>query len=222
MRPIQDCPTGSYCAAVRHTASTFARIKISGRGAHASRPHLGINCAEAAALVTNAICAIKGDPRLAWSCKVTGIQCGGTATNIIPDSAQLVVDVRAQTNDQMDELLAKLKAAVTGAAASVGASATVETPDGVIPAAVYDEDLVGEVRESIVRLFGEDHLAPDCGGGGEDFHYFKQKKPALRAAYFGVGAGCTPGLHARDMHFESERIRGGVDILVDMALKFVG
>ena len=55
VRPIQDIPTGTCAAAVRHTSSTFADIVIHGRTAHASRPHLGVNCAEVAAAVTQAV-----------------------------------------------------------------------------------------------------------------------------------------------------------------------
>ncbi|MDY6011166.1 MAG: amidohydrolase [Duodenibacillus sp.] len=222
IRPTQDCPTGSMCAAVNHTSSAFIKIDLKGRATHASRPHLGVNCAEAAAMVTLAIAAIKIDPRLAWSAKVTGIHCGGAASNIIPDSAQIIVDARAQTNAAMDELVAKLRAAVAGAAAAFGAEATVNFGGPVIPAAEYDEDLTEEVRESIRRLIGEDKLAPDCGGGGEDFHFFKKHKPSIRAAYFGVGVGATPGLHARDMHFDPEYLRNGLKVLVDLALKHVG
>lgn len=222
VRPQQDCPAGSMTAAVRHTSSAFVRIDITGQAAHASRPHLGVNCAEAAALVTMAVNTVRIDPRLAWSAKVTGIACGGAATNIIPENATVLMDVRSQTNAGMDELLQKIRVAAQNAAQSVGAQARVSTPDGVLPACDYDETLVDEVRERIVALFGKERLAPDCGGGGEDFHHFRKHKPSIRAAYFGVGAGCAPGLHARDMHFDPEYLRDGVKLLVDLALRQVG
>ena len=197
VRPVQDIPAGTCCAAVRHSASTFLCVEIEGKSAHAARPHLGVNCAEAAALITNAICAIKMNPALTWSCKVTSISAVSSASNIIPDRGELVLDVRAQTNELMDELLEKVRRAIEGAASSIGAKATIKFPGGVIPAAIYDEDLVAEVAQTIKEELGADKLAPDCGGGGEDFHYFKQAKPNMKAAYFGLGAGCTPGLHAR-------------------------
>lgn len=109
VRPIQDIPTGTCAAAVRHTSSTFADIVIHGRTAHASRPHLGVNCAEVAAAVTQAVAAIKGDPAKVWSCKVTSIQACAAAVNIIPDTATLKLDIRAQTNELMDELLEKVR-----------------------------------------------------------------------------------------------------------------
>ena len=145
-----------------------------------------------------------------------------SAPNIIPDAARIVLDARAQTNDLMDEMISKVEAAVKGAAAAVGAQGEVHTLGRVIPAADYDEELVNEVRESIIKTVGADKLAPDCGAGGEDFHFFKRHKPSIKAAYFGVGAQPAPGLHARDMHFESHWLENGVKVLVDMALKKLG
>ncbi|MCF0252770.1 MAG: amidohydrolase [Duodenibacillus sp.] len=222
VRPIQDIPAGTMCAAVRHTSSTLLKIEVTGRGAHGSRPHLGVNCAEAAALITNAICAIKLNPAMVWSCKVTGIVAAAAATNIIPDKGTLTLDVRAQTNELMQELIGKVRMAAEGAAASIGAKAELVQETDPIPAAVYDEDLVEELREIIRREVGPDKLVKDCGGGGEDFHYFALLRPGLKAAYFGVGAGCTPGLHDRNMHFDPKHLPMGVKVLVAAALSKVG
>jgi len=41
-------------------------------------------------------------------------------------------------------------------------------------------------------------------------------------AYFGVGAGCTPGLHARNMTFDETQLDMGVRVLTAAALKHVG
>ena len=199
VRPIQDIPTGTCAAAVRHTSSTFVDIVIHGRTAHASRPHLGV-----------------------WSCKVTSIQACAAAVNIIPDTATLKLDIRAQTNELMDELLEKVRMAAAGTAAAYGATAEVILPGVVIPAAVYDEDLVAELAGTIREVLGDECLARDCGGGGEDFHFFKKERPHIRAAYFGVGAGCTPGLHARNMTFDETQLDMGVRVLTAAALKHVG
>ena len=183
---------------------------------------MGANAAEAAALVTQAICGIRCNPLKSWSCTVTGIQAGGSVYNIIPDRAVLKLDLRAQTNEIMDELLEKLRRAVENTAASMGAKAKVVVPGIVIPAAVYDEDFVADVAQTIRETLGNDKLAHDCGGGGEDFHFFKKLRPSIRAAYFGVGAGCTPGLHARNMTFDPQHLQMGVDVLTAQTLKILG
>ena len=221
IRPIQDLKAGDMCAAVRHSASTMVKILVHGRAAHASRPHLGINCCEAAAAITQAVAAIKLNPAQTWSVKVTGIKCSSGAVNIIPDEAELWVDSRAATNPLMKELQAKLLAAAQHGAASVGATAEVVRIGGS-PAAEYDKEVVADVTEVIKDVVGEDHFAGDCGGGGEDFHYFKQMKPSIKNAYFGVGVGCEPGLHNRNMHFDPKYLINGVEVLEKTALKYVG
>ena len=72
------------------------------------------------------------------------------------------------------------------------------------------------------EVLGDDKLAKDCGGGGEDFHYFVQKKPSIRTAYIGVGAGVTPGLHDPKMTMNPESLRNGVAVLEKMVLNQVG
>ena len=101
IRPIQDVPAGMLCAAVRHTASTTLTIVIKGRGAHASRPHLGINAIEAAALFI--VHAKKRLPELLAGNAAAGpasssidLVSGGAAENVVPASASVTIDFRYQ------------------------------------------------------------------------------------------------------------------------------
>lgn len=219
VRPIQDIPTGTVCPSVNHTSSTFMHVTLKGLTAHASRPHLGHSTVEAAVLATNAVNSIWMDPSKAWSAKVTNINAAAAAANIVPDHGSMVLDVRAQTNPLMKELLEKIENCIVNAAKCVNCEAEVTTPGGVIPAAEYDEGLVEEMRETIVETLGPDKLARPCGGGGEDFHYFVQKKPGLKAVYIGVGAGATPGLHHPQMTLDAEQLRLGVKVLVAFLTK---
>ncbi len=222
VRPIQDIPDGTVCAAVRHTSSSFVTVDLKGKSAHGARPHLGKSVVEAAVLATNAINSLWLNPLKGWSLKVTTIDCRSSASNIIPDKGRMVLDIRAADNQLMGELIEKMKAAITNACAAVGVEAEINFPGGIIPAAEYDENLVQETAEIIKQTLGEDKLAKDCGGGGEDFHYFVQKKPSIRSAYIGVGAGVTPGLHDPTMTMNAESLRNGVDVLEQMVLRQVG
>lgn len=220
IRPIQDIPNGTMTPAICHGASTFAQVEIIGKGCHGSRPHLGINVCDAVAAVINAINAVKLNPVLAWSCKVTNIKAGSAAPNIIPDKAEMIVDCRAQTNEIMAEMLKKLKTAVTNAAASVGATADIATPNGIIPAANLDDELTAEIAECIKEVVGEANLQPNLlNPGGDDFHYYAQRNPKLKAAYFGLGCAAEPGLHDPSMHFNHDMMPFGVEVLEKMILK---
>ena len=123
----------------------------------------------------------------------------------------------------MTELLEKLRRAVTNAAAALGATAEVTTPGGVIPAAEYDDELTAEVAECIVEAVGEEKLAKELvNPGGEDFHYFVNKYPHIKAAYFGVGAAAAPGLHHQDMQLNKEALPSGTAVLVKMVERKLG
>lgn len=223
IRPIQDLPYGKLSPAVKHASSTFAEIHVTGKSCHASRPHLGINAIEVAAAIINAAAAIKINPNIAWSCKPTIIHGGGTATNIIPDSAVIKFDLRSQTNPDMTELLNKLRTVVENTAAAYGTKAEMLLPGGVIPAANLNKELTAEVAECIAEVVGKENLADEINNpGGEDFHYYASKYPNLKAAYFGVGVAAEPGLHDPKLHFNIDGLQAGVDVLVKMTLKKLG
>lgn len=223
IRPAQDIPFGTLSPAVKHSSSTFVKVELRGRSCHASRPHLGINTIEAAAGIINAAAAIKMNPNFSWSCKPTIINGGGTAVNIVPDHTTIMFDIRSQTNEIMTELLAKFEKVVKNVAAAYDAEAEVIYPGGVIPAAVLDDELTAEVAESIKEVVGADKLMPILNNtGGEDFHYFANRYPKLKAAYFGVGVAAEPGLHHPEMHFNPDGLQNGVDVLVNMTLKKLG
>ena len=90
------------------------------------------------------------------------------------------------------------------------------------PACLYNDDFVAEVAEAIKETAGPDKLAPDCGGGGEDFHNYKLARPEIKAAYFGVGVGATPGLHASTMHFDDTLLPLGVAVFENVVLRHLG
>ena len=204
IRPVQDLPFGKLSPAVHHSSSTFANIKITGRSCHAAA-------------------AIKVNPTVAWSCKATAVKGGGSAYNIIPDSAEVTFDVRSETNEDMTELLDKLRRVAENVAEAYGAKAEFNLPGGVIPAAVLDPALTAEVAECIKEVAGEENLAEELKNpGGEDFHYFARTYPNLKSAYFGVGVAAEPGLHDPNMHFNPDGLQAGVDVLEKITLKKLG
>ncbi|MEG1412465.1 MAG: amidohydrolase [Acidaminococcaceae bacterium] len=223
IRPIQDAPYGKMAPAVCHAASTFVDIKVTGLQCHASRPHLGVNAIDAAVAGIVSMNAIKMNPIIPWSAKVTKFHGGGLATNIIPEVAEITLDVRAQTNATMEELLEKIRKAFKGAALGFGAEVEILTKGGVIPAAELDSELTAEVAECITEVIGKENLIPNLiNPGGEDFHYFVQKRPHIKAAYFGVGCDCQPGLHHPAMKLDKTALPSGVEVIVKMVERKLG
>lgn len=221
IRPIQDVPAGQICPAVNHTASNTLRVEVTGRSAHAARPHLGVNALDVACAIVQGTQNMWFNPTNIWSMKATQLHADQGATNSIPEKAVITFDCRAQTNPLMKDFRERFAKLVEGIATGYGATATISEL-GACPAAEYDDDLKQMVIESIVRTHGQEAVAKDCGGGGEDFHYYKMHKPTMKAAYFGLGVGATPGLHAATMHFDPKYLPMGVDVMVDVVERLIG
>lgn len=222
IRPATDIPDGTVAAALMHSASIFVRIDVEGLSSHASRPHLGVNCAEMLAAIVQNAGLLKFAPTLTWSMKCTKIDVGGAAINVIPDKGYCMYDVRAQTNPLMKDMLEKLEKSAQSTAAAFGGKAKMTLLGDVIPACEYDDELVKEMSDCIAETLGADKLRATSIGGGEDFHFFKIKKPSLRTAYIGVGTGATPGLHHPDMKLNPESLINGVKVMEAFALKYLG
>ncbi len=221
IRPVQDLEPGTCCAAVNHTASTTLSVTIRGRSAHAARPHLGINTIDVGAAVVQAVQSIWLNPVASWSAKCTQFHADQGATNSIPEEARLTFDVRAGTNELMKELLEKMRVAIELTAEAAGATAQLRFGTQC-PAYDYDEALTEEIADVIRTVLGSDKLARPCGGGGEDFHHYRLAKPGLAAAYFGVGVGAAPGLHAANMDFEEKYLPMGTAVFVQWVKRHLG
>ncbi len=222
LRPIQEAKSGQAVPALYHAASAMIDVTIKGLTSHGARPHLGMNAIDAGALVVLAVNSIRTNPVVPCSIKVTGFKAGGAAANAIPDKAELVLDVRAQTNEDMEENMKRIRAAIENAALTNGCKAEVVVRGGV-PAAELDNELTAEMAETIKEVLGEEGLLPSVKTpGGEDFHYFAQKKPELKTAYIGIGCDLKPGLHDPTMSFNKNSLQDGVNIMVAAVLKKLG
>lgn len=213
IRPIQELRYGQACPALLHGARYEAKITVHGKESHGARPHLGANAIDAAALIIMAINAIWLNPVESWSCKAVKITGGSLATNIIPNEAEIILDIRCGTNPLVDELLSRLDTAVKGAAASVGCTAEFTTTSGG-PAADYDAGCVEELRKAIVAVIGEENTrGPIVTSGSDDFHFYRYELPSLKTAFLALGTDAAPGLHDPKMTFNHDAMYTGIEIL---------
>ena len=217
LRPIQEAKYGQAAAALWHSAAAPVKIKLVGVGAHGARPHLGVNAVEAAVLITNAINAIKANPGISHSIKVTKINTGTGANNAIPDEAHMYVDVRCIENKEMETILEKLRTAIELSAKANGTKVkyTIE----LCPAAEYAEELIDTNSDAIKEVMGEEGLIRNLyTAGSEDFHFYA-KRLGCKAGYIGLGSDLTPGLHHKDMSFNRDALYHGTDILIKVIEK---
>lgn len=221
IRPLSDIPAGSMTAEVTHVACATIGVRFIGATAHASRPHQGVNPIDMAASYIGMVNSIHLDPNASWSTKATRINGEPGVYNNTSGWCEVFFDLRAQTNPLLERMLEMMNTMAQSTALAYGGRLEIKQID-YCPASDYDPELVAMIKSCIVEELGSDRLAPATGGGGEDFHFYKVKKPSVRTAYFGVGVGAAPGLHKRDMTFQTQYLVNGVRLWKDIARRLLG
>ncbi|WLR51675.1 M20 peptidase aminoacylase family protein [Bacillus tianshenii] len=213
LRPIQELQDGHASAGIQHGAANVLRGKIFGQDAHAARPHLGTNAIEIGAAIMNHLNMIHLDPMVPHSVKMTSFQAGGEIGNSIPGSGTFLLDLRAQTNEVMQDLKSAVQKTVQKVSELYNVDITLSGNDGVA-AAVIDSEAQQVMAEAVEDTIGKDRLMPPIvTAGGEDFHFYTLKRPSLKAVMLGLGCDLKPGLHHPNMTFNEEALSTGVEIL---------
>lgn len=221
VRPKIEMAMGQASSGIHHGAATLIKGKIKGLQAHGSRPNYGINVVDSLGAIINSVNAIKVDPTIPSSVKITHVRAGGDAINVIPDEAEFSIDVRSQSNEEMEELLEKLNTAILCAGKANGAEVQVNIAARMAAANrnFFMEEVVGS---AIKEVLGEQALvAPPVTPGGEDFHFYTTKKPSIRATMVGLGTDLEPGLHHPEMKFSLKALNNGTAILAQSLKKLV-
>lgn len=211
LRPKQDCRLGYAIPAMYHNASRIMQFSIKGKTAHGSKPHLGVNVADAASLAVQAVNMIWVDPAIPGSVKVTSIKLPGETYNNIPGEAFIALDLRSESNEEIELMKELVMRAVENSTAAVGATAELIFSSGV-PAAEFDEGMIQLAEEVIKDVFGEQgSIGIFKNSGGEDFHYYTQKLNC-KTTYMGLGADAVPGFHNPNVVIDTKALEYGVEI----------
>ena len=222
LRPAEECAVGTAIPAMYYSACVTLEATIGGQTAHAARPHLGINALDAAVSAVQSVNAVHMAPGKSWSAKATRFLCDAGVTNSVPDTARVVFDLRAAENEDMTQLQSRVERAITQSAAAYGATAKIAVLKAM-PAAEIDAEMTALVAEAIKEVLGEAALMPvRSTPGSEDFFHYPVQRPAIKAGFWGLGTGLTPGLHHPDMHFDLNALPVGVKIFKACVIKILG
>ncbi|MBE3568829.1 MAG: M20 peptidase aminoacylase family protein [Bacillales bacterium] len=219
LRPIQELRFGQASPSINHGASASLQGEIHGEDAHAARPQLGQNAIEVGAALVNALNQIHFDPRIPYSVKLTSFHAGGDAANLIPGKASFRMDIRAQTNETMKQLLERISKIFQSLEIQFGAKIHAKIESDVKAAAIHPE-AERIMAKAIIQTLGKEGLVPSVlTTGGEDFHYYTFHKPDLKATMLGLGCDLRPGLHHPNMTFQTDAIFTGIEILANAVIR---
>ncbi|HAQ06595.1 MAG TPA: amidohydrolase [Bacillus bacterium] len=213
LRPKEEVPLGKCSSGIINGAARFVSGEIIGEDAHGARPHQGNNSIEIGATLVNEFSKIHLNPMVPYSVKMTTFHAGAQSKNVIPGHATFDLDLRAQTNEVMDQLNDAVYK-ITDAAAAINGVKIVLKTEAQIAAAQIHPDAQRLMEQAIVQTIGAENLVqPYMSAGGEDFHFYTIKRPKIKATMLGLGCDLSPGLHHPKMTFDKEALFTGIEIL---------
>ncbi|WP_406063533.1 amidohydrolase [Streptomyces sp. NBC_01077] len=180
-------------------ASDSFRVTLFGRGGHGSSPETAVDpVVLAAAVVMRLQTVVSREIGPAQTGVVTvGSLHAGTKENIIPDSAELWINVRSTTPAVRDRILAAVTRIVRAEAVASGAPKEPEfTPLNSFPVTVNDAAATAFVQESLTEVLGEGRVftLTQIITGSEDFGTFGTAL-GVPSVFWHFG-GADPALYA--------------------------
>ncbi|WP_332888657.1 M20 peptidase aminoacylase family protein [Salipaludibacillus keqinensis] len=213
LRPVQELSDGEFAPGISHGAASFVKGVIQGEDAHGARPHLNTNAIQVGAELVQAINSMNFDPLVPHSMKVTSFHSGGENTNIIPGNATFTIDIRAQNNDLMEEMMEQLEKTIHFLSERHTIFLNTEL-EASMKAAMINEDAQSIIEDAICETLGKQTLRPVMTTtGGDDFHFYTIKRPQLKASMLAIGCNLKPGLHHPQMTFNHGMIPEAVKVL---------
>ncbi|PLS16180.1 amidohydrolase [Bacillus sp. M6-12] len=213
LRPIEEVPHGKASSGIIHGASVTMEGKISGFDGHGARPHLSVNAIEVLSAIVEQLKGVHLNPLVPYSVKMTQASAGGQNSNIIPGSGTFHLDLRAQSNDAMEELISKVEHVIVKTGELYRVEIQFKLTERVY-AAVISDKAEKMMAKAIQLAMGEEaYVHPIITPGGEDFHFYTKERPNIKATMLGLGCDLQPGLHHPYMNFKREALISGIEIM---------
>lgn len=191
---------GTHAGPMLSTASSI-KITIHGKGSHGSMPELGVDpVVLASTIVVRLQTIVAREVAPAETAVVTvGAIHAGSKSNIIPDSAELLINTRAYSTEVADHMHAAIERLVR--AECEGARCPQEPEFEYFsryPLTSNDEETTGTVRTAFDAYFGEDSVDMERVVASEDFSIIPGAF-GVPYCYWGLGGfadqASAPGNH---------------------------
>ncbi|HEU5444701.1 MAG TPA: M20 aminoacylase family protein [Pseudolabrys sp.] len=197
-------------------AADALTIDIEGVGAHAARPHLGVDTVLVGAQIINALQSVVSrnvDPLKSAVVSICMFRAGNT-DNVIPQTVQLRGTARSLAPEVRDLLEKRLPVVVESTATAYGAKAKLTYKRGY--PVLVNHDKQTEFAASVAsQIAGQDKV--DTGlppmMGAEDFSFMLNARPG---AFIWIGNGASAGLHHPSYNFNDEVIPFGTSYWVKL------
>ena len=204
------------------------RIRIEGKGGHASSPHLAVDPVPVAAELVLALQTLVGRTVDAFDPAVLTIAriAAGTTSNVIPEFAEVEGTLRSVSEKTREQVHDGIHRVAHHVAAAHGCAATTEVEKGY-PVTINDAAFVAFARDVLHDLLGPEQVtdmrAPVMGA--EDWSYVLQRVPGCMA-FLGV---CPPdakpataaACHSNRMRLDEGAMAVGIATHAAVALSYL-
>ena len=208
-------------------AADYFTIIVQGKGCHGSAPQNGIDALTAASHILLALQEIHARelPPREEAVLTIGTFQGGTAPNVIADTAALAGTIRTYSEETRSFLKERMQAISAAVAQAYRATAKVEFGSGC-PTLVNDKELGKRLHASLkdnlnanMVLNAADLSGTARGGGSEDFAYISQEVPSVMMALAAGGPDQGYGYpqHHPKVRFDESVLPIGVAAFVSCA-----
>lgn len=211
-----NLPTGTIASSLDGLlANSKLRAVFHGVASHASlAPHEGRSALLGAAAAT---LAVHGMPRFPGheTRVAVGRISGGTSSNIVPDRAEMLLETRADEGAVNEDLQARVRTALRGAAETYGLAVDIELIGGVTtaradrPAVALVEAAAAAEGLRVVRARAEDGVASDDATA---FMRRVQERGGV-ASYIGIGSTLAAPHHTPSFDLDEAALPLGVALL---------
>lgn len=197
-------------------------VKVQGKGAHSSTPHLGIDplmIVNTMYTMLNSLVGKEADP-FQTAVLTIGKMGGGVAANIIPDTAVLEGGLRCYDAGTRNHLTKRIYEIIDDVTKTMRGSYTVEKIS--TPSIMNDEALCEAMDPYIEEIVGKGNvaLAERPLSGTEDFSYISEQVPSM---YLWLGAGNKENypLHNPNVVFDEKALPIGAAVLANCAINWL-
>ncbi|MDO6406679.1 amidohydrolase [Pantoea phytobeneficialis] len=168
------------------------QINISGKGAHAARPHEGI---DAIVIASHIVTALQHLPSRVFSALASVVVSvtrftAGNSWNVLPHQVELEGTVRTHDAAIRAEIPQRIRSLIAGIAAGFDGGAELVWQPG--PPSLINTPAWAEVALHLAQQQGYDIHTATPQMGGEDFAFYLHQVPGV---FVNIGSASTHGLH---------------------------
>ncbi|MDO5713503.1 MAG: M20 family metallopeptidase [Tissierellia bacterium] len=216
-----DSGTVQYTKGVMTASMDSWEINIKGKGGHSSMPQVCIDPNVIANQIYQALNILPGrevDPSANLSF-VVGVIEGGTAVNIIPDTARLSAGMRSLDIPSRDHLAPRVEEIVDHCVKMWRGEYTINHL--LTPSTYCDGDLIEEMIPYLEEVTGKGNLV-ETGpiGGAEDFGYVTKQVPGMML-WLGAGNSEQYPLHNPNMVLDESVFKLGAALHATFAMEYL-